>query len=163
MEEKNIMPVVKEVTIKLSLTQHHIEAIEELAESFKEYVSKIDGRKPFKDCSFEEIFEMIIRSGSYHMIDEWIMRAQYGNKLITIDQLMSGKMKTVAEWEEEAQRQAQYDNVNGYDETVRTSIVDELKRYQKEVISRDKDPAVNTQNKNKDMRQKHHEHTDVQK
>ena len=98
MEEKNLM-AVKEVTIKLSLTQHHIEAIEELAESFKEYVSKIDGRKPFKDCSFEEIFEMIMEKGSYHMIDKQIMHAQYGRKLITIDQLMSGEMKTVAEWE----------------------------------------------------------------
>lgn len=97
---------VAKVTVEFNLTQHHVDAINELLEEYRKYESKEDGSRLFANCSFEDIFRMIMEVGSYHDIDNHIIDAQLRRKMITIDQVIGGSgMKTVAEWEEEKRRQ----------------------------------------------------------
>lgn len=102
MGEEYTAKAVKKVTVEFNLTQHHVDAINELLEEYRKYESKEDGSKPFAKCSFEDIFRMIMEVGSYHDIDSHIISAQLRRKMITVDQFISdGGMKTVAEWSRE--------------------------------------------------------------
>lgn len=102
MEEEYATKAVKKITVEFDLTQHHVDAINELLEEYRKYESKEDGSRPLANCSFEDVFRMIMEVGSYHDINSHIISAQLRRKLITIDQAISGSsMKTVAEWKKE--------------------------------------------------------------
>lgn len=97
---------VVKIAVEFNLTQHHVDAIDELLEEYRKYESKEDGRRPFANYSFKDVFRMIMEVGSYHDIDNHIVSAQFRRNMITTDQLISnGGMKTVAEWEEEERQQ----------------------------------------------------------
>lgn len=96
---------VAKITVEFNLTQHHVDAIDELLEEYRKYESKEDGSRPFANYSIEDVFRMIMEVGSYRDIDNHIVGAQFRRKMITIDQLISSGMKTVAEWEEEERQQ----------------------------------------------------------
>lgn len=104
MGEEYKTKAVTKVTVEFNLTQHHVDAINELLEEYRKYESKEDGSRPFAKCTFEDIFRMIMEVGSYHDIDNHIVNAQLCRGMITADQFTSdGGMKTVAEWEERQQ------------------------------------------------------------
>lgn len=97
---------VAKIAVEFDLTQHHVDAINELLEEYRKYESKKSGNRPFADWTFEDAFRMIMEVGSYHDINKHIANMQYYRGMITTDQLMSvDGMKTVAEWEEEEQAQ----------------------------------------------------------
>lgn len=106
MEKEYTTKAVKKVTVEFNLTQHQVDAINELLEEYRKYESKEDGRKPFADYTFEDVFRMIMEVGRHQDIDSHIISAQFRRKMITIDQVIGGGgMKTVAEWEEEKRQQ----------------------------------------------------------
>lgn len=96
---------VTKIAVEFDLTKHHVDAINELVEAYREYVSEEDERKPFADHSFEDIFRMIMEVGSYHDIDNHIAEAQFRRGMITTDQLLDSGMRTVAEWKEDERQQ----------------------------------------------------------
>lgn len=105
MNEEHMKKAVKKITVEFNLTQHHVDAINELLEKFREYES--GGGRPFADYSFEDVCRSIFMKGSYHTADRHIKEAQFQMHMITADQLISDGMKTVAEWQEEERQQAQ--------------------------------------------------------
>lgn len=102
MNEEYMKKAVKTINVEVSLTQHHVDAINELLEKFREY--ETDGRRPFADYSFDDVCRNIFMVGSYHTTDRHIKEAQFQMRMITSDQLISDGMKTVAEWKEERQQ-----------------------------------------------------------
>lgn len=102
MNEEYMKKAVKKIKVEFNLTQHHVDAINELLEKFREYES--DGRRPFGNYTFDDVCRSIFMIGSYHTTDRHIKEAQFQMNMITVDQLIS-EMKTVAEWKEEEQRQ----------------------------------------------------------
>lgn len=97
---------VAKIAVEFDLTQHHVDAIDELLEKYRKYESKKDGSRPFADWTLEEAFRTIMEVGSYHDIDKHIANMQYCMGMISADQLTSdGGMKTVAEWKEEERQE----------------------------------------------------------
>ena len=104
MNEEYTKKAVKKIAVEFDLTQHHVDAINELLEKFRKYEK--DGRRPFADYSFDDVCRSIFMIGSYHTTDKHIKEAQFQMHMITADQLISDGMKTVAEWKEEERQQA---------------------------------------------------------
>lgn len=104
MNEEYMKKAVKKIKVEFDLTQHHVDAINELLEKFREY-EKDGGSRPFGNYTFDDVCRSIFMLGSYHTTDRHIKEAQFQMHMITVDQLISDGMKTVAEWKEEEQRQ----------------------------------------------------------
>ncbi len=102
MNEEYMKKAVKTINVEVSLTQHHVDAINELLEKFREYVTACI--RQFTYYYFDDVCKNILMVVSYHTTDRHIKEAQFQMRMITSDQLISDGMKTVAEWKEERQQ-----------------------------------------------------------
>lgn len=101
--EEYMKKSVKTIKVEFDLTQHHVDAINEILKKLREYENE-SGKKPFADYSFDDMCRAIYRFGSYHTTDNHIKEVQFQMQMITADQLISDGMKTVVEWQEEGQQ-----------------------------------------------------------
>lgn len=86
---------LKQITIKIDITEKHEEALRELLPYWQQYES--EGKRPFADLTTEKLCEMLMQAGSFHTVWEKIKEDQCRQGLITTKELLDREEMTVAE------------------------------------------------------------------
>lgn len=87
--------MLKEVTIKLNISEKQEEALRELLPHWQQYEN--EGKKPFADWTIEKLFEALMQAGSLHTIWKKIKEEQFRQGMIVTKELLDSEYMTAAE------------------------------------------------------------------
>ena len=88
---------LKQITVKIDITEKHEEALRELLPHWQKYESERSHEKPFANITVEKLCEMVLQIGCFHDLWKKIKEEQQRQGLISIEEMLDCKEMTVAE------------------------------------------------------------------